>query len=242
MKKNLLILVALLLSITKSYSQASFNTGALQVDVNEYGKIVLFSADGTYQLERGSILVGSSPTAVFDYQNDAEQLEPTVLVASPSSSDFEIYGAYDNSYSNAPPAVSVKLNAYGWTNSGYTVVKFNVKNNETSAINASVGLDIVPYLHWEYGFDSVTYNNEEGVIRFHRGTGVNMGMKLLSTSLSSLYSFEWYSGYTDLDSDYWTWMHHGSLQPEYASPTADGPVTITAQNSVALAPGESFNV
>jgi hypothetical protein len=68
-----------------------------------------------------------------------------------------------------------------------------------------------------------------------------MGMKLLSATLSSLYSFEWYDGY-QVDADYWTWMHYGSLQPEYASNTGDGPVTITSQDPVALAPGESFEV
>jgi hypothetical protein len=241
MKKNLLILVAMMVSISYSYSQATFNTGNLGIDVDEYGQIELFAHTGIYQLDRASILVGTSPTAVFDYKNDAEQHDPTVLVSNPQSSDFEIYGAYDNTYSGDPPNVIVKLNAYGWTDMGYVIVKFNIMNNETSAIKATAGLDIIPYLNEEYGFDSISYNNSEGVIRFHRGTGVNMGMKLLSASLSSLYSFEWYSGYS-VDSDYWTWMHYGSLQPLYASNTADGPVTITAQDSVALNPGESFNV
>jgi hypothetical protein len=241
MKKNLLILAVMLISITHSFAQASFTTGAIQVDVNEYGAIELFTPDELYQLDRASILVGTSSTTVFDYQNDAEALEPTVLVTSPLSSDFEIYGAYDNTYSMDPPAVIVKLNAYGWNNAAYTVIKFNIKNNETSSINASAGLDIIPYLNEEYGFDSVSYNSEEGVIRFHRGNVVNMGMKLLSAPLTSLYSFEWYSGY-QVDSDYWTWMNYGSLQPLYASNTVDGPVTITSQGPVTLAAGASFNV
>ena len=241
MKKNLLILAVMLLSITSSYSQATFNTGAMQVDINEYGAIELFTPDGLYQLDRASILVGTSSTTVFDYANDAEVNEPTILVGTPLSSDFEIYGAYDNTYSMDPPAVVVKLNAYGWNNAAYTVIKFNIKNDETTSINASAGLDIIPYLNEEYGFDSVSYNSEAGVIRFHRGTGVNMGMKLLSAPMSSLYSFEWYDGY-QADADYWTWMNYGSLQPLYASNTADGPVTITSQSPVTLAPGESFNV
>jgi hypothetical protein len=241
MKKCLLFLVAIMLLFAiDGFSQASFNTGALQVDIDEYGQIELFSADGTYQVDRGSILVGSAPTAVFDYKNDAGQFEPTVLVTSPLTSDFEIYGAYDNSYSSEPPAVIVKLNAYGWNNSGYAIFKFNVMNNETSSINASVGMDFLPYLNEEY-IDSITYNGTDNVIRYHWGTGVNLGMKLLSASLSSLYSFEWYSGYS-VDPDYWNWMHYGSLQPFFFSGTGEGTVTITSQDSVALAPGESINV
>lgn len=241
MKRVLLFLAVMMLFITNSYSQATFNTGAIGVDVNEYGKIELFNSAGFYQLWRTSILVGTSPTAVFDYQNDAEQLEPTVLVTNPTVSDFEIYGAYDNSYSGDPPDVIVKLNAYGWTNGGYIIVKFNIKNDEATAINALAGLDIIPYIDEEDGYDTVSYNGTEEVIRFHRGNQTNIGMKLLSSTLSSLYSFEYYDGYY-VDSDYWTWMNSGSLQPQYISTTPDGSVSITSQDAVALAPGESFDV
>jgi len=241
MKKTLLFLSLMLLIIAESYSQASFNTGAMEVAVSNYGRIRLFTPDETRHLQRASILVGTSPTTVFDYQNDAEALDPTVLVANPAISDFEIYGSYDNTYSSLPPDVIVKLNAYGWTNSGYTVVKFNVMNDEVNAISATIGLDIIPELSEEYGFDSVTYNSAAGVIRFHRGAQVNMGMKLLSASLSSLKSFEWYDGY-EVDADYWNWMHFGSLQSQYVSNTLDGPVTITAQNAVTLTHGQSYSV
>jgi hypothetical protein len=241
MKQSLLFLAIMLLSIADGFSQASFTTGALEVAVSNYGRIRLYTPDGTRHLQRASILVGSSPTAVFDYQNDAEALDPTILVTNPAISDFEIYGSYDNSYSSLPPDVIVKLNAYGWTNSGYIIVKFNVMNDEVNPINATIGLDIIAELNEEYGFDTVTYNNAAGVFRFHRGPQVNMGMKLLSSSLSSLKSFEWYDGY-EVDADYWNWMHFGSLQPQYISTTADGPVTITAQNAVTLAHGQSYNV
>lgn len=213
----------------------------MTVSISQYGRIRLFTADDTRQLQRASILVGNNPQAVFDYQNDAEELEPTVLVSNPALSDFEIYGAYDNAYSGAPPDVIVKLNAYGWNNGSYTLIKFRVTNDEAAAINASIGLDIIPEINQVYGFDTVSYLGNQGVIRFHRGNQVNMGMKLLSASLSSLYSFEWYDGY-EVDDDYWTWMHFGSLQPQYISNTVDGPVTITAQDAVVLDPGESYDV
>lgn len=241
MKKLLLFLSIMLFCIISGFSQANFNTGALIVDVNEYGEIELYTPDGTYQLDRASILVGTSSTAVFDYKNDAEQHDPTELITNPELSDYEIYGAYDNTYSGAPPDVIVKLNAYGWTDGGYTIVKFNVMNNEESAMNAVIGLDIIPFLNEVYGFDTVTYNSTEGVIRFHRGADENMGIKLLSASLFSLYSFEWYEDYF-VDADYWTWMNLGTLQPQWVTTTGEGTVTITSQNPVAIAPGESFDV
>jgi hypothetical protein len=241
MKKIYLIILVLLSGIVTTYAQATFSTGALDVNVNTYGRIRLLSADGVRHLQRASILVGTSASSVFDYNNDAESLEATVLVSNPQNSDYEIYGAYDNTYSNLPPNLIVKLYAYGWANGAYTIIKFNVKNNETTAINASIGLDIIPEIGQEYGFDSVTYNSTADVVRFHRGADVNMGLKQLSGSLSSLYSFEWFSDY-DTDANYWTYMNFGSLQSQYASNTADGPVTITSQAPVLINPGQSVDV
>ncbi|MBP6978937.1 MAG: T9SS type A sorting domain-containing protein [Bacteroidales bacterium] len=242
MKKTVLIFSFLLLCLANALSQANFNTGALQVYVDKYGVIELSTPpDTTYQLDRASILVGTSQTAVFDYWGDAQQHDPTELITNPELSDYEIYGAYDNTYSGAPPDVIVKLNAYGWTDGGYTIIKFNVINDEESAINAVIGLDIIPYLNEVYGFDTVTYNSTEGVIRFHRGADENMGIKLLSASLFSLYSFEWYDDYS-VDADYWTWMNTGSLQSEHVTYTEEGTVTITSQYPVTINPGESFDV
>lgn len=231
----------MLLIAADGISQASFNTGALEVNINQYGRVRLFTPDGTRHLQRASILVATAPTAVFDYNNDAEELEATALVSNPMMSDFELYGSVDNSYSGAPPAVVVRHNAYGWTNEAYTILKFTIESAEAASIEAMAGLDIIPELEQTYGFDSVSYNSDAMVVRFHRGADRNMGMKLLSSTLSSLYSFEWYDGYT-VDEDYYNWMNYGSLMPLYASNTADGPVTISAQGATTLAPGESFEV
>ncbi len=241
MKKLLLFIAAMMLFLAEGFSQASFNTGALEVRINQYGKIIITAPNGLDQMWRTSILVGSSPTAVFDYQNDAEEYEPTVLVPDPAISDFEIYGAYDNSYSGDPPDVIVRLSAYGWTNGGYIIVKFNIENSGTLTINALAGLDIIPFIDEEDGYDSVSYNSAARVIRIHRGNQTNTGIKLLSASLSSLYSFEYYEDYY-VDSDYWTWMNYGSIQPQYPSNSSAGSVSITSQNAVSLAPGASFNV
>lgn len=241
MKKQLLLLAALLLVATGLFAQAGFSTGGMIVLVNEYGKVELLLSDSTSMLERASILVATEPDAVFDYQNDADTEEPTVLVPSPALSDFEIYGAYNNAYSGAPPDVIISQNAYGWNDGDYIIVKFNIQNNEAAYVNAMAGLDFIPYIEGEYGYDTVTYDGTNELIRFHRGGMKSMGLKLLSASLGSLYSFEWYSDYS-VDTSYWNWMNFGALQSQYPSPTADGPVTITSQSAVSLNTGESFDV
>ena len=241
MKKLLLINAFILLFILNGYSQATYNTGTLGIEVDEYGGIGLLDTNGVYQLYRAAILVGTSPTSVFDYKTDADVESPTVLVDNPAKSDFEISGAYNNAYSGLPPDVIVSLNAYGWDFGGYVILKFNVMNNEANPMDATAGLDIMSYINETWGFDTIDYHSDLEVIHVHKGNATNMGIKLLSTSLTSLHSFEWYDGY-EVDADYWNWMHYEPLQEFYASNSSDGPITITAQHAVTLAPGESFNL
>ena len=246
MKKMSLIAFAatmILISSVATYAQAAFNTGEVGVFLGEYGRFQVYTPDtaGTIQLERLTILVGVGQNAVFDYQNDAEVEEPVINVSNPLISDFEIYGSFNNTYSFEPPDIYEQLNIYGWNGESYVILKFTITNRETAALEgALIGLDIIPYIDEEYGYDTVTYDGTNKIIRSHRG-GTNLGYKLLSHNLSSLYSFEWYADYY-VDSSYWSWMNYGSLQPQYVSNTADGPVIITAQEPVLLNPNESIEV
>jgi len=243
MKKSLLFSAAIMLIFMANvYSQAVMTTGTLNVDVSKYGRIRLITpGDAKRQIERASILVGTSATGVFDYTTDATNKDATVAVTNPALSNFEITGSVDNGGAAVLPNVIVKYNVYGWTNGAYAVVKFNVKNLEANPINATIALDIIPYINAVYGLDTVTYNTTAGVIRFHRGLTTNAGIKVLSAPLKSLFSFEWYDGYAK-EADYWTWMNKGTLQPRYISTTADGPVSIAAQSAATIAAGASVDV
>ena len=241
MKKIYFLFISMVLGMVQLFGQAEFNTGSMIVNVNTYGRVRLSTPDAVRHLQRASILVGTPSGQVFDYNEDSEENQAPELVTPPSWGDFELFGSFDNTYSNNPPDVLVGLNAYGWTNKTFTVLKFNVKNIGTTAMTATVGLDIIPELAMEYGFDTVTYDASTGVVRFHRGTDMNMGMKLLSTSFTSLTSFEWFDGYMT-DAGYWGWMNSGGLQARYVSNTADGPVTITAQAPEVINPNETMDV
>lgn len=226
------------------YAQASFNTGEFAVTLNEYGRVRLYTPDtsstGLRQLERMSILVSGKLFQVFDYQNDVDNEELTINVENPLNSDYEIYGAFNNYFSSAPPNILHKLNILGWNGGKFIILKNTVINREPVAINAIVGMDIIPYLDYEYGFDTVTYNPTTNIIRSHRG-GTNLGYKLLSHPLKSLKVFEWYDGYT-VDNDYWAWLNYNTIDNQYISNTADGPVIITAQAPKNLAKGDSIIV
>ncbi len=240
MKKIYTILGILLISFVQVFGQAEFNTGTFEVVVNSYGRIRLYTPPPSEirQLQRASILVGVSPDQVFDYSEDSDSYEPTVLVSDPQHSDFEIYGAYNNGYSLNPPDVIIRLNAYGWTNKSFTVLKFNIENKETSAINAVIGLDVIPELNEEYGSDTVTFDATHNILRFHRAGDLNMGIKALSDNFSSLSYFEWFDGYST-DENYWDWMTSGELQSQYASESDDGLVAVTGQPAVSIEPDQS---
>lgn len=196
-------------------------------------------------MDRASILVGTSATALLDFNNDINSVvEPTALVATLLSSDFEITGVYVRNASSSLPDVEEGINVYGWNNAGHVVVWFKIKNVAATEITANIGLDILPDLNDEY-IDSITYNSQEGVIRYHWGAGYqNIGVKQLSSAMTSLYSFQWYDSY-EVDADYWFWMNKVSFQPMCASSAVDpdlGTVTVTSQASVTIAPGASVDV
>lgn len=241
MKNFTFFLLVFLIGFADVFAQATFSTGQIDVNVSTYGRIRLFTTgDQVRHLQRASALVGVGPNAVWDYQNDADVEVPTTLESNPQFSDFEITGTYNNAYNNAPPDVLVKYNIYGWNNTKYMILKMTVKNRETSAINAKIGLDIIPELDQTYGNDTVTYLQANGIIKFHRGSSRNMGIKLLSHNLHSLYSFEWFSGYT-ADTNYWNWLNYGSIQPQYPG-GVEGPVTIPSINFVNLNPNDSIAI
>ena len=244
MKKNLLfIAVVMMIFITDGYSQAIMKTGTMDVNLSKYGRIRLLTTDGAWQLDRSSILVGTAESSVFDYSNNAVQLVAPSTVATPLMSDFEITGSINGGSVTSPPDVTVQLNAYGWTNQSYTIVKYTVTNNEASEINATIGLDIIPSLSDKY-LDTISYNSAQSVIRIHYGADhQNLGIKLLSATLTSVNSFVWYDSY-EVDATYWTWMNKSTFEPMFPSTNdpKNGTVTITGQSPVRIAPGSSITV
>ena len=150
MKSKLSILLILLLGI--SIPAQSFDTGTIGIEVNDFGRIRVHKpAIGTRQIDRSSILVGVGETAVFDYTNDADNEIPFASIATPPSSDFQVYGAVNNNFSNNPPDVVVDMNVYGWTNGAYALAHFMVKNLEAAPITAIIGIEILPQIENAYG-------------------------------------------------------------------------------------------
>jgi len=213
-----------------------FENGEIGVSLSGAGRVRVYkdSTGAPIQIDRSSILVGTSPNAVFGYNQDAQNLDPVVNIENPLISYYEIYGSADNSYNDPPlpPNVISKANVYGWLTGGFTLVKFTILNKETSNINAVVGMEVICEPSGSYGLETIKWIDTEKIISFFRqGEASYVGYKLLSSELTTLSSIDWYSDYDMVDSDLWNWMTAGTITPVFDA-GGDGSVAIFSQNAV----------
>jgi hypothetical protein len=216
----------------------SFYTGGIGITQSNGGRTRIFSDNlTTRQFERISILVGVSTLAVFDYNEDQDVLVNAATVASPLLSDFEITSTINNSYSGLPPVVQASYNFYGWNNGAYLLVKATVKNNETTAINAVIGLEAIPRINGTYENDTLQWDAASSTVLVHKNAWA--GIKFLSSQQKSLRLIDWTSSYAN-DSLYYTWLTQNSFDPLLiANAVGDGAVAILGQDPVSINPGDS---
>jgi hypothetical protein len=233
------VLLLVLAGSSLLYAQTmEFETGKIGVQINEYGRVRIHAPliGDLQQIDRSSILVGAASGEVFDYRQDADlETEPTVI-ESPELSDFEIFSAINNAYSELPPDVVVKINAHGWDNEGYIIVKFTVINREAAAIDAVIGMEIHPRVDGTYGNESVEFLTDDKTVAIYRDA-THIGFTFLSSDIISLKLFEWSEGF-DNDTGFYEWLTHGEIDASYTA-EGDGAVIIPAQESVSIASGDS---
>lgn len=240
MKKRFTVLALVLLTfvfVTDFFAQ-SFYTGGIGITQSNGGRQRIFSDNlTTRQLERISVLVGVSTSAVFDYNEDQDVEVAAATVVSPLLSDFEVTSTINNSYSGLPPNVLASYNIYGWTNGAYLLVKTTVKNNEAAAINAVIGLEIIPRINGTYENDTLQWDAASHSLLIHKG--YYAGIKFLSASQQSLELIPWTDPYAN-DSLYYTWLTQNSFDPFLVANSAgDGAVAVMGQDAVNINPGDS---
>jgi hypothetical protein len=237
MKTKYFLLTVMLVSFLSldTFSQ-SFFTGNIGVALSNFGRVRVYSDNlTTWQIDRSSLLVGVSPSAVFDYTQDAGTVLPATTVASPLLSDFEVTGTIDNSDSNLPPEVTAIINVYGWTNGAYLLVKMNVKNDDVSSISAVLGGETIPSVDDTYENETIQYNAANQIVLMNETTWV--GWKLFSPTPTSFKVLNWVSGYAN-DASFYAWLTQNSFDPPLTS-GVDGAVAVQGSAPINLGPGES---
>jgi hypothetical protein len=241
--KNLFLIVVFVLTLMVETLPQSFSTGKIGVTLSGAGRVRVFkdSTTGVRQIDRSSILVGTGPNAVFGYNQDAVNIEPVVTIQNPQLSDFEVYGACDNSFNNPPlpPHVLSKANVYGWLNGGYLVVKFRILNKEPNPMNAVIGMEIIPQVNGSYGLESMKWLASEKILSiFRTGEATHTGYKILSSGINTVTMIDWYDGYDTVDTDLWNWITAGTIDTAFDS-GGDGSVNFFSQNAVNIPVGDS---
>ncbi len=221
------------------FSQATFYNGHFGMELNEYGRVRVYSDDmTTRQIDRSSMLFATGNDAVFDYLQDADNVSEPGTVETPEIGDFELTVSIDNSWSGLAPNVQVDINVYGWSDGAYSLAKFMVANNEAEAVDAIFGVEFLPQINGGYGFESVHYLPDENVIMTTRDDNSYVGYQIMSGPLTSANFFAWVEGYED-DNDYYTMLTGGEFDELFQSVDADGAVAVFGQESVNMPIGAS---
>lgn len=249
MKKILQAVV--LLFLTALYSNTiiaqSFENGQFGIQLSDAGEVEIYSPDLTTankQIDRFSILVAvqGDTAQVFDYGKDADSVMAAYNVESPSFGDYELYTMFDNSYSNAPPNLIVKINIFGWDGKSYALAKYTVINDTSLALDVRVGYEALPQVDGQYGFEVVKYEEDDDLVSvFVDSSSSTTGFKILSGNLTSVSVIDWFSGYNDFDSDFYEKLYSDEFESVYESGT-DGTVIFMGGNDYSIQPGDSAEV
>jgi Secretion system C-terminal sorting domain len=240
MKKQLHFILFLFLFIfilnEIGIAQVFVNTGNVLFRVDDYGAVrvqTFQGADTLYQIDRASVLVAGNPDEVLDYWNDVDIVDATTLVPNPQLSDFEITGTYNNAFSGLPPNVLVGQNLYAWNGEDCALIRFDVTNEESSALPTIVGLDIVQDVNNTYESDTIYFNQTNNI--FYQYENTYVGIKILSEPTAAATSFIWYDTYTASDTGYYNWLT-GGISTDVLVTDPDGGVGIMGTGSQTLQP------
>ncbi|MCK6605257.1 MAG: T9SS type A sorting domain-containing protein [Ignavibacteriaceae bacterium] len=238
MKKLHFFLSSIFLSLILMFDMTaqSFGTGTVGVNLNNFGRVRILTptATGTRQIDRLSVLFGTSRGVVFDYKQDAGTETAAVTVTSPLSSDLEVMGVINNTASNLPPNVKVTNKVYGWNNGTYMVVLFEVMNPGNTALNGRIGIEIQPQIAGVYGNELGKYIPANDVLDIYKD-GSHVGFKFINRVTSSVEMFDYIS--TVSDTMFYDYMSSEAKDLTFTS-GVDGLIGVVSTPVVNIAPGQ----
>ncbi|MEO0229200.1 MAG: T9SS type A sorting domain-containing protein [candidate division WOR-3 bacterium] len=212
----IILLPALLLGRT-----VTINTGSFQIQLNDFGRIRVLNTAGTRQMDRVSLLAGVSESAVFDYRADGNTRTATDSTGGTYLNSFEIYGVFDNSYSNLPPAVAESVHIYTWQNKNFAICQFFVKNETGTNQTFYLSWELISQVGGTYENDTSEVIGNNLVAIYDGSQGACVGFLLLSPSQMYSYRAVPWGSYQYADAFYWSMMT--STETDYLVPgDADG--------------------
>ncbi|MBU1650702.1 T9SS type A sorting domain-containing protein [bacterium] len=220
---------------------ADFDNSRIQVTLTSEGKLSIATSglNGSMQIARTSIIAGETDSTVFDYTKDAGAVIDVESISDPLLSDFELHGMIDNSFSYLPPQVVVRHNIYAWDAVPCCLLKYTVINQQDT-LTARLGLEILPQVGGMFGDETVEWMAFDDVLAVSKEEDF-IGYKALTQDITSVRSFEYYSGYAAADSDLWNWLCYGQYDLMVHA-GSQGAVSIPALDLIDISAGDSTEV
>ena len=188
-----------------SIKNAFGGTGIVGFKLNRAGSVGLYSADGTTQLDRASMLIGLDSTHVFDYEEDAYYVMTAPAISIDENGDTVATALFDNSAQDppVPPHVRGLAILHTWKNDPFVLVDYTMTNTSPLPYHVAVGMGCVPEPSATYGGETVAYDATKMMAYFHReGEAPFIGVKVMGQNPVSFHALDWdvYSP-TDAESD-----------------------------------------
>lgn len=199
-----LLLVCGFLLMPEPAQAQNGGTGTLRINMGSYGRIRLSTPESgaIRHVSRMSGIFALDSSAVFDYYEDAETVEAPTTTAG-GIADTVITGVTNGTYALRLPKVTLRLTAYMWSGDDYVITRFTYWNDSTVAVNAYIGVAVVPQPGGEFGFETVDYDATSDVAYYYRtGQDAHIGLKVLSGPAYSFHSMDWEVYSPDPDNDY----------------------------------------
>uniref|UniRef100_A0A7V4E5H1 T9SS type A sorting domain-containing protein n=2 Tax=candidate division WOR-3 bacterium TaxID=2052148 RepID=A0A7V4E5H1_UNCW3 len=206
MRKILKVAVCIVLPVVLFARTVTINTGQFQIQLNDYGRIRVFTTDGTRNMDRISLLVGLNSSAVFDYYSDAGTRRATDSTGNTLPQSLEMFGVFDNSYSNLPPAVSESLHIYTWNGKNFAICDFHITNETGQTSDFYVSLELISQIGGTYENDTSEVLSDRLAVMYDGSANSAVGVVMLHPqSMFSYRALPWGEHQYD-DGFYWLLM------------------------------------
>ena len=244
--KNVLIIAALFIGFfaIDASAQAIYSSGKIELTLRSYGRIRvgMVNADSvsyTRQLDRGSLLYYMSPTNVFDYLEDTDDIMEPDTVQTPEWGDFQIKARCNGDYAGKSPKLEEGIDVFGWDGKAYGIVRFTVLSLEQQPYDGRFGMEFIPQIDGTYGNEVMTYNQARQLFAFYKDSSF-LGIKILNHPVASAHNFDWFEGY-NVDSLLSIWMTDGQFE-NYLWAGIDGGTAVFGTTPITTNPADSVQL
>ena len=240
MLKKATLFIILLLSTFVSTSAQEFENSKIGVTLNNFGRIRIHAPmiESTRQMDRISVLAGFENQQVFDFWDSVATVDTSMLVENPLSSDYELYVKIENSDVGIPYDFQYSINAYGWNDGAFALLKYQFINKQPDNPEITPGLEILPQIDGNYGAEQTGFNSNNNTLDIQASVfSTKVKIRLLNDDAYSFSAIDWEDGYFDGDTTLWAMISSGNTIDQYTS-GPDGSVSVLGLAPRAMAVDE----